>query len=141
MGATPLPGGSGFLDNGNGTGDFTFIPPGPAGTMYTVTFSADDGVNPPVTQDVDINVVAPNGPPILAAISDDAIVQGASSTFQISATDPESDAISFSVTPAIANVTLVDNGNGTADFDFTPAYSQGVIVRPCGRMVLASPQA
>ena len=83
--AAPLPGGAGFLDNGNGTGNFTFTAAAATtGNVYTVTFSADDGNNPPTAEVVDITVIAPNAPPVVAAIPSTPVTHGSTANVSVS---------------------------------------------------------
>ena len=70
--------------------------------------------------------VPQNQPPALATIATpQSVFQGSVIVFQISATDPDSDPITFSMVPHVANSWLVDNLNGTADFSFSPDFTQG----------------
>ncbi len=125
--ATPLPPGANFTDNRNGTGDFDFYPDfTQIGTTFTITFAADDPLNTPVTQDVDILVVMPpNRPPVLDMIpSPQSVPARGNLAFRVSATDLDGDPIVLAAAPLPPTATFVDLGNGTGDFDFNPTVAQ-----------------
>ncbi|MCZ6689634.1 MAG: FG-GAP-like repeat-containing protein [Planctomycetota bacterium] len=126
MTAMNVPTGAGFVDNLNGTGDFTFFPDlTQVGMTFTITFGADDGTNPAVTQMVDIDVVAPNLPPVLTIIpSPQAVAQAGNLTINVMATDPDLDPITLSASRLPTNSTFTDGGGGMGTFDFNPDFVQ-----------------
>ena len=64
LGAANLPAGASFTDNGNGTGLLSWTPTSSqAGLAYPVTFTASDGVNPPVSGNTTFTVAVPPPPP------------------------------------------------------------------------------
>ncbi|MDJ0788566.1 MAG: Ig-like domain-containing protein, partial [Myxococcota bacterium] len=63
-----------------------------------------------------------NNAPMLAAIGDRMGTEGQGLSFTISATDPDGDGLAFSATGLPAGASFVDQGDGTADFDWTPAF-------------------
>ena len=102
MTATPPLTNSTFVDNGNGTGDFSFTPDSTqVGMSFSVTFGANDGTNPAVTQNVDIMVtMATNLPPTLNPIPSPVSVLPLSAlVLPIMATDPELDPITLTALP------------------------------------------
>ncbi len=54
-----LPSGVGFTDNGNGTGTLSGMPAAGSSSSYSFSITADDGVDPPVTQYFNLYVYAP----------------------------------------------------------------------------------
>jgi hypothetical protein len=63
-------------------------------------------------------------PPQLSAIGNKTVNGGRSLSFTISATDQLVGKLNFSVYPLPEGAKLINNGNGTATFSWTPAYSQ-----------------
>ena len=68
-------------------------------------------------------VVAP-APPILAPIGDQSVTEGDTLTLELSATDADSDNLTFSVAPPVPHATLVDHHNKTATYTFRPDFTQ-----------------
>ncbi|MFZ5981228.1 MAG: Ig-like domain-containing protein, partial [Candidatus Zixiibacteriota bacterium] len=113
-----------FIDNGNGTGTFDFNPDYTQTNVYNVTFIASDGALAD-TEIVTITVTeAGNQAPVLATIGAQAVTEGANLNFNISATDADATIPSFTAENVPTNATFVDNGDGTATFDFNPNYIQ-----------------
>ncbi|MBW2244769.1 MAG: tandem-95 repeat protein, partial [Deltaproteobacteria bacterium] len=116
------PAGAALQDNGDGTGTFAWTPGfGEAGNYPITLLVTDDGT--PVSQDqeaITLTVGDVNRPPALAPIGNRAGNTNQLLTFQVSATDPDGDAISLSVAGAPAASALVDNGDGTGNFSWTP---------------------
>jgi len=67
---------------------------------------------------------AANRPPVLAAIGNRATDPGLELAFVLSATDPDGDALDFSATGLPAGAELIDQGDGTAGFAWTPTQDQ-----------------
>jgi len=66
-----------------------------------------------------------NNPPVLAAIGDQSTGENIQLSIPLSATDvDDGDHVSFSMSGAPTGAELYDNGDGTADFFWTPDYSQ-----------------
>lgn len=126
LSATPLPANATFADNGNGTGGFSFSPDATQVGTLTVTFGANDGINPGVTQDVNLIVTAtPNLPPALDPIpSPQSAVPPATLAFSVTATDADGDPMVLSASPIPPNATFTDNSDGTGDFSFAPDNTQ-----------------
>ncbi len=122
-----LPSGASFIDNGNGTGTFTWTPTFLQAGVYPVTFYATDGL---VTADVDSEVVtitvtdAGNQTPVLATIGPRFITEGAVLNFAVSATDADGTPLTLTADPLPTNATFTDNGNGTGTFNFAPDFTQ-----------------
>jgi hypothetical protein len=63
-------------------------------------------------------------PPQLSAIGNKTVNAGQSLSFTVSATDQLAGKLSFSAYPLPQGATLINNGNGTATFSWTPVSSQ-----------------
>jgi len=94
-------------------------------TTCTVTATDQFGLSSSTT--FAITVTAPNLPPTIASIADQTVKAGQSITVNVSASDPNKDALRLSLTSAPAFVSLSDNGNGTGVLRIAPALtdSQG----------------
>ena len=74
---------------------------------------------------INITVVeAGNQLPVLSTIGSQVTTEGLNLNLSLSATDPEGVAPVLSTSTLPANATLVDNGDGTGTFDWTPDYTQ-----------------
>ena len=108
------------------TGLFVFTPDASqAGATYTVTFTVNDGAHED-SESVQISVTATvppaNGSPVLDPIGDHDVHVGETLTLQQHATDPDGDAITFSVHPPLPENATYDNQAGL--FTFTPSADQ-----------------
>jgi hypothetical protein len=123
--ASPLPSGATFVDNGNGTGSFSFTPTYAQAGVYQVTFTASDGTN---TDDeiVTITVNNVNRDPIIATTVDpQTVLEGVILAVNYSASDPDSDPLTLTAsTDATGAISFTDNGNGTGQWVWTPAVGQ-----------------
>ena len=108
--ATDLPPDATFTDQ-----TFTWTPTDSQGGTYHVTFQVTDG-SVAVTQTIRIVV---NEAPVLAAIGNKTISEGALLSFSISATDPDGDAITYSATDIPAGAAFAGR-----TFTWTPSYTQ-----------------
>jgi len=106
-----LPTGAGFVNNGDGTGTFTWTPDfTQGGTSYDVIFIASDGeLTDEDTVSITVNNV--NRPPVLTAIGAKTVAEEALLSFTATATDPDLPAPTFTF-----------SADGLpAGADFTPA--------------------
>jgi hypothetical protein len=119
-----LPSNATFVDNGNSTGRFTFVPSITQVGLNQVTFLGVDQGTPQLssTMTVNITVVTENAPPVLAAIGPRTIREGQTLTINLSATDPDGVIPALQVVGAPLGSTFVDNGDGTAVFTYIPLY-------------------
>ena len=65
-----------------------------------------------------------NEPPVLSPISDQVVQTGDTLNVPISASEVDGDPVTITISNAPANVVFTDNGDGTADFAFTPTAGQ-----------------
>ncbi|MFQ5606474.1 MAG: Ig-like domain-containing protein [Candidatus Zixiibacteriota bacterium] len=113
-----------FVDNNDGTGDFSFSPSFTQAGTHNVTFIASDPEFAD-SETVVITVSDVNRAPILNPIGDQSVDEGQSLAVSISAFDPDSDPLAFSITPPLPNNgTFTDNGNGSATISFAPDFTQ-----------------
>ena len=94
--------------------------------MIPVTFLATDQGFPAATGSlpVEITVVTVNLAPVLDSIGPKQVLEGDTLTFTITASDPDSTTPFLEALNLPDNSTFTDNGDGTADFVFTPSYIQ-----------------
>ena len=124
--AENLPTNATFIDNNDGTGAFSFMPDYIQAGLYTVLFYADDGEFAD-SEYVDITVNQRNGPPILNPIGPQTVVEGDSLGLELTAYDPDGQAVFFSADSLPANASFIDNGDGSALFSFLPDFTQAGI--------------
>ncbi len=121
--ASTLPANATFLDNGDGTGTFNFNPDYTQAGPYPVTFYASDGTAID-SELITITVTNTNQAPVLAAIGNQAVAEGGNLNVIISATDADGTVPTFTSSILPTNATFLDNGDGTATFDFNPDFTQ-----------------
>ena len=126
------PTGATLSDNGDGTALFNWTPGfTQAGNFQPIISVTDSGV--PMASDseqVTLTVGDVNRPPLLAPIGARTVNEGETLSFLVSATDPDGDALSFALANAPTGATLVDNGDGTALFSWTPSFTQAGNFQP-----------
>jgi hypothetical protein len=116
-----LPAGATFVDNGDGTGEFCWqTTPEDVGIYSPVTFKVTCSSGLSDSEDITITVGDVNRPPVLDPIGDQPLEPGELFTLSISATDPDGDALSFKATDLPIGAAFTDNGDGTAQFTWTP---------------------
>ncbi len=118
-----LPANAGFVDNGNGSGDFTFSPDFTQRGSYPISFVATDGSGGADTLVVTVTVDGINVAPVLAAIGGQSGAENTLITFGVSATDANGTTPSLSAAPLPTGASFVDNGNGTGTFSWTPTFA------------------
>ena len=108
------------------TGTFTWVTDYDDAGVYYVRFIARDNHAPELadTVVVEVTVNNVNRPPVISVPPDQVVDEGGSLSFDVSATDPDGDNLSFSAEGLPSGATFVDNGNGTGTFNFDPDYCQ-----------------
>jgi hypothetical protein len=116
-----LPSGVTFFDDGDGTATLSGTPaPGTAG-VYSLTITADNGIDPEAQQTFTLNVVQA---PAITSNDSATFTVGTSGLFTVQTTGTPTPAISES--GALPNgVGFVDNGDGTATLSGPPAAGTG----------------
>jgi hypothetical protein len=119
-----LPTGAQLTDNGDGSALFSWTPSFAQGGNYQVRFIVTDDGSPAASdsEEITITVGNVNRPPILAAIGNHQVNEGESLSFDLSASDPDGDPLSFSAGNLPSDAVLTDNGDGTANLSWTPGY-------------------
>jgi PKD repeat protein len=118
---------SSFVDSGNGVGSFVFHPDFNQSGIKIVSFRAMDRQDTTVyrQRSVQIMVYDYNRAPVLDSITADTTIHdGTTLRYTIHALDADNVTPRFSARSLPANATLVDNHNGTANFAFSPVFSQ-----------------
>jgi hypothetical protein len=118
-----LPAGVTFNDNGDGTATLTGQPAANTAGAYLLTFTADNGIDAPATQEFVLTVTNNATTPAFISDSDVTVTYGIPFTFTVNTSgNPAPSTITKS--GALPNgVTFVDNGDGTATLSGTPAAS------------------
>ena len=126
--AERVPANAEFVDNGDGTGVFTFTPNFLQSGLYTVTFKAYDGIaidkENVIIQVYDAGNQAPVFDTIPTGLS---VVEGDTLEAAIYASDPELAAVTLALVDdgtVPPNLTFADSGNGAGGIFFTPDYTQ-----------------
>jgi len=124
--ATGLPGGAELFDNGDGTAQFSWVPDSFQAGSYPVEFIVTDNSVPSTSDSelITISVGNINQPPVLDPIGPQAIEENVELSFLITASDPDGDDLSFSAANLPTGAQLIDNGDGTAQFSWTPSFAQ-----------------
>ncbi|MGE5308017.1 MAG: putative Ig domain-containing protein [Deltaproteobacteria bacterium] len=92
-----------------------------AGT-YTVTFSANDGLNGIASEDVVITVKNVNRSPVLASIGSKSVNENSALTFTVTASDPDNDPLTYQA-QNLPTGAVFDASART--FTWVPAFGQG----------------
>jgi hypothetical protein len=100
---------------------FSYTPPAAAaGQVHTVTFTASD----PDGQDQKSSTIIVGAPPSFAPVTPKTVVEDDLLTFPVTASDPNNDAISISMSNHPSGAALSGTG-GTRTFSFTPNTNHG----------------
>ena len=102
------------------TNTFTWVPAFDQSGTHNVTFTVSDGLLSD-SEIVPITIGNVNRPPVLAAIGDKVVDEGATSTFTISATDADANELSYSATGLPAGASF---DTETRTFSWVPAFDQ-----------------
>ena len=116
-----LPTGADFVDNGDGTGTFTWTPVAGDAGAYPIDFIATDDCGLDSTEPVTITIDA-NQEPALDGDDPITVAECASIVGSYSATDFEGLDITYSLLTPPEWATLTDNGDGTATVDYSPVF-------------------
>ena len=130
LAASGTPAGAVFTDHGKGSGSFHWQTGLPTAGSFPVTFQVTDGIAL-TQQSVTLIVDKLNVAPVIAGpLAGRTLAVGSTLTQQLTATDANLDRISFAVAPAAhPGAALVDHGDGTATFTFTPTAADASSVQ------------
>jgi len=121
-GAVPPPAGLTFTDNGNGTATLSGTPAAGSGGTYPFTITAINAVTPNATQSFTLTV---NTAPGFTSANNTTFTVGTAGTFTVTAVGTPTPTLAKTTGTLPNNVTLTDNGNGTATLAGTPAAGTG----------------
>jgi len=132
LAVTDKPTGATFIDNGNGTGRFAWVPAyvGPYssdGSPFMVGFWAGDG-ELSVEKTINIQVVNKNRQPVITAEQQFNILAGDNLSFVISATDPDFEDIIWSSTGLPSGAVFDGNNPGTFNWQTAVTDSGATVV-------------
>ncbi len=118
-----------FVDNGDGTGVFTYTPDYKDAGLDSVRFIASDDASPPLSQVMKIAVttVDVNQPPTFDPAGPFAVDAEDSLIFTVSAfdsTDADSGRLYLSILDLPSGATFVDNGDNSGAFRWAPTLAQ-----------------
>jgi hypothetical protein len=121
-----LPTGATLTDNGNGTASFGWTPTYAQAGSFDVTFVVTDAGVPMASdsEQITITVGDVNRAPTLDPIGNRTGSEGVPLTIALRASDPDGDALRLEAANAPTGANLVDYGNGSALFSWTPAFGQ-----------------
>jgi hypothetical protein len=124
-----LPSGALLTPGQNGTAQLSWTPSAVQVGNHRVTFTVvDDGA--PMGSDfeeVTLTVVAQqqvNRPPVLDPVGNRSVLVGEPLTIRLTASDPDGDALRYSIEGTPAGASLTDRRDGTAELGWTPAAGQ-----------------
>jgi len=120
--APTLPAWLNFTDNGDGTASLLGTPVNADVGIHSVVIEVSDG-GAPVPQSFAVTVANTNDAPTFTSTPILNAPADALYTYDVTATDPDVDALTIAATTLPAWLTLVDNGDGTATLSGTPAES------------------
>ncbi|MDQ1741215.1 MAG: large repetitive protein, partial [Pseudonocardiales bacterium] len=116
-----VPPGMTFTDNGNGTATLAGTPT--AGGAYSLSLTANNGVNPTAIQTLSITVTQA---PAFTSANTATFTVGTAGSFSITTTPTAYPTPAITKTGTVpAGLTFVDNGNGTATLSGTPSAGSG----------------
>jgi PKD repeat protein len=117
--ASGLPGGATF---NSATRTFAWTPGFTTTGTYNVTFTVDDGNGGTDSESIVITVNNTNRAPVLSAIGNKTLDEGATLTFTVSATDADGDSLSYATSELPTGATFISE-----TFAWVPASSQADI--------------
>jgi len=121
--AAPLPEGATFVDLGDGSGRFSWLPNAIQLGNHAVRFEVRDDGAPPASdvEAVTITIGEVNAPPVLAPVGNRRLKVGQPLSLALSAEDPDGDAVAFSASGLPAGAQLTDARDGSALVEWMPA--------------------
>ena len=129
-----LPQEAGFIDNGDGTGDFTWDTDFDDVGVYQPVFTVSDG---DLTGDITVTITISNvnRAPSIADLNEGNQIEGAEDAlvaFRLEATDPDGDALEFNwdMDNLPQEAGFVDNGDGTGDFTWDTGFDDEGVYQP-----------
>jgi hypothetical protein len=123
--AQGMPSFGSLTDNGDGSASLVFTPgaTAPLGASTITGFLSDGTAEVSTSFQLAVTSSASQTPPVLAAIGNRTVTEGSPSSVNLSATDADLDALTWTMSlPSFANLTVTQNGAGTssAQLDLAP---------------------
>jgi hypothetical protein len=124
--ASGLPAGARLTDYGDNTARLRWFPAASQTGSHTIAITATDNGYPALSHSIALTILvtAPNTPPVLASIGARSIAAGEPLNISLNATDADADNLVFSMSGQPATASLIDNGNGSARFSWTPTIGE-----------------
>ena len=126
--AANLPPGSSFIDNGDNTATFSWTPDFDQAGNFEVMFMVFDDQDPPGRDDLTVNITVGdvNRPPAFIPAGDEtrSVNENELLLVMLEAVDPDGNNLFFDVSSLPTGASFTDNGDGTADFEWTPNFGQ-----------------
>lgn len=121
-----VPAGAVLYDYGDGAAEFIWLPDFSQSGSHLVTFTVSDSAIPAATdsETITITVNDVNRPPVLSTIGNKAVAENAELSILLTASDPDGNNQSFVKSGGPTAATLIDHGDGTATFSWTPNFGQ-----------------
>ncbi|HSQ59054.1 MAG TPA: putative Ig domain-containing protein [Acidobacteriota bacterium] len=123
---TGVPAWGQFADYGDGTASLILVPPAGSGGDYPITIHVSDGTDETSqTFLVTVTGASQEHPPVLQPIADLTLAEGATAVRDLSASDSDGDALTWSSTlPPFATFSVLTNagGSSTARVSAAPGY-------------------
>ncbi|MBT8401662.1 MAG: tandem-95 repeat protein, partial [Rhodothermia bacterium] len=119
LSAPTLPSWLTLNDNGDGTGELVGTPSNSEVGVHSVVLEVSDGAESR-QQSFSITVSDVNDPPTITSSPVTSATQDVQYTYDLTATDPDGNPLTYSATTLPAWLTLSDNGDGTARLRGTP---------------------
>ncbi len=126
---TDLPVGYSFIDDGTGTGHFSWTPTFDDAGVYEVIFSAVDTAFTPddsAFELITITVTNVNRPPVIDSLADMSVDEGVNLAFTVMATDEDGEIVQMTTEGAVG-ASYTDNNDNTGSFSWTPTFDQAGI--------------
>jgi streptogramin lyase len=117
-----LPTGLTFVDNGDGTANFTGQAAAGTNGVYPVTLTATNGSTSPTTQNFTLTVTTATSAPAITSNNSDTVSFGQPYSFTFTTSGYPAPTLKKSGTLPVG-LTFVDNGDGTATLSGTPTGS------------------
>jgi len=115
---------SAFIDNGDGTGTFNFLPSYFQAGIDTVFFTATDETDPGITNTMPVYIIVHdvNRAPILDPIPDTTVGDGFMLSLAITSSDPDLTTPTFFRRNLPDSAVFTDHGDGTATLSWRPRF-------------------
>ena len=127
--ASDMPPGATFVDNGNGTGTFSWTPSFIQAGIYEISFIASDG-SLADTKSVTLTIKeAGDQKPIISGGGPYSVNESQLLSFMVTGYDPEGGRLIYLTAGLPAGATITDYGNDTALFSWTPSYCQSTVTQ------------